>query len=118
DQKLLTEGLHHPLIRDIAAQNFFHVAALLARHQCGRVHFWKDLLGGEGIGEQLAAFYPLPYVSQQPQQILVPLPLDQKIQRCQDWQSRLNQRQKLLVEDQKRRLFQLAAAPPNWPPPL
>jgi len=78
---------------------------LFSHHQRGRVHFRKNLLGGEGIGEQLAAFYPLPYVSQQPQQILVPLPLDQKIQRCQDRQSRLNQRQKLLVEDQERRLF-------------
>ena len=50
------------------------------------------------------------------QQKLVPLPLDQKIQRGQDRQSRFNQRQKLLVEDQKCGLLQLAAAPPELPP--
>src|SRR5208282_6688370 len=63
----------------------------------------------EGIRQQLAAFYALAYVFEQLQQKFVPLPLDQKIQRRQDRQSRLDQRQKLLVEDQERRPAQLAA---------
>ena len=79
--------------------------------------FGKHLLGRESIGQQLAALYPLAHVFEQLQQSFVPLPLDQKIQRRQDRQSRLDQRQKLLVEDQEGGLPQLAV-PPDLPPPL
>src|SRR5208337_1208217 len=64
-QKLLTESLHHPLIRDVAAQNLFHAAAFLPGQQRGRVHFRKHLLGGKRIRQQLAASYPLAYVFEQ-----------------------------------------------------
>jgi len=43
------------------------------------------------------------------QQELVPLPLDEQIERRQNRQPGLHQRQELLVEDQECRLFQLAA---------
>src|ERR1019366_4870707 len=77
----------------------------------GRVHLRKHLLGGERIGQQLAPFYPLAYVFEQLEQRFVPLPLDQKIERGQDRQSRLDQRQKLLIENQKRGLPHLAPPP-------
>src|SRR5208282_2543662 len=50
------------------------------------------------------------YVFELPQKRLVALPLDQKIQRSQDGKARLDQGQKLLVENQKRRLLQLTLA--------
>ena len=56
----------HPLKMDIAAQHFFHVAALLAGHQRSGVNLRKDLLRREGLGKQFAAFHPLPHVLQQP----------------------------------------------------
>src|SRR5208337_79090 len=100
-QQLLTECLHHPLIRNVAAQNLFHAAALLSGHQRGRVHLRKNLLGGKRIGQQLASLDPFAYVFEQPKQGFVTLPLDQKIERRQNRQSSLNQCQKLLVEDQE-----------------
>ena len=73
--------------------------------------FGKTPLGGEGIGEQLAAFDPLAHIFKQMQQKLIALPLDQQIERRQDRQSRLDQRKKLLVENQERRSVSACRAP-------
>jgi hypothetical protein len=80
--------------------------------------FGNTCWAAKRVGQQLAAFYALAYVFQLLQQRFVALPLDQEIERGQDRQSRLDQRQKLLVEDQERGLLQLAERRPNWPPPV
>jgi hypothetical protein len=51
------------------------------------------------------------------QQKFVALPLDQQIERRQDRQTRLDQGQELLVENQKRGLLAACPGCPNFPPP-
>ncbi len=64
---------------------------------------------GKGIGEQLAAFYPLADVFEHGAQVLVLLALDQQIERIQDGQAGLDQREELLVVDEEGALLELAA---------
>ena len=69
------------------------------------------MLGGESVGEQLSAFHSLAHVLELLQQRLIPLALDQKIERGEDGQTCLDQGEELLVENQEGGLLQLALAP-------
>ena len=70
----------------------------------------NDPLRRERIGQQLSALDPVADVLQNLPQLRVFLPLDQQFERVQNGQSGPNQRQKLLVKDQKRVLLQLASS--------
>ncbi len=65
---------------------------------------------GERIRQQFAALHPLPDILQPGLQVRVLLPLDQQIERIQNGQPRLDQGQKLLVEDHKLALPDLPSA--------
>src|SRR5258707_2280913 len=110
NRQLLAESLRQPLIRDVTAEHFFHVAALLPGQQSGRVDLWKHALGSESVRKQLPALYAFADVFQQLQKEFVTLALDEQIERGQDRQASLHQGQKLLIKDQEGRLLQLAAA--------
>src|SRR6202035_1444219 len=109
NRQLLLEGQRHFLERDVAGKHFFHVAALLARHQSAGIDFRKSTLARKRVGQQLPGFDPVAHILQQALQIRIALPLDQQIQRIQNRQPGFDQGKKLRVEDKKLALLDLAA---------
>src|SRR5262249_31508980 len=85
--------------------------ALFSGEQRGRVDARKRPLRRKGIRKQFAAFDAVAHILQQALKILIPLPLDQQIQRIEDRQPSLDQRQELLVEDYELALLNLAPPP-------
>ncbi len=62
------------------------------------------------MGEQLSSAHPVAYIVQDRAEIRVPLPLHQQLKRLNDGQTGVDQRQELLIEDQKLLGLDLAAA--------
>src|SRR3984957_14852311 len=110
-RQLLAEGHGQALEVDIAGQDLVNVAAFFAGHQRGGVDLGNHALRGEGVGEQLAAAHPFSHIFEDRAQIRVFLPFDQEFERIQNGQSGSDEREKLLVENQERRLLQAPAAP-------
>src|SRR5262249_27418924 len=67
-------------------------------------------------GQQLAALHPLLYVLQHGLEKGIALALAEKLQGLQDWQARFDQREKLLVKDDKRGAFDPLLSPPKQTP--
>ena len=109
--QLLAKRQRHPLEVEKALQHFFQIAGALARQQRRRVHNRKAALRLERRRDTFARLHAGRHILKLRAKVQHLLPPSQQVERAQDWQPRLDQRQELLVEDQKGFEIHLLLAP-------
>jgi len=91
-------------------------SALLARHQRRGINLRHHAVVAKASESSFSAFHSLPHVLQNLLQVAIPLPFDQQIQRVENRQPSLDQREKLLVEHQNVLCFSLRPRRSENPP--